>query len=190
MDSTVSKRLCLVAIGMALMAAAPARCLAASSNPELQKLEEADQADRASGSNKIDWNIVGKRDAVRRERVSEIMRSGDLHSANDYWNAAIIFQHGDAVEDTQLAYALATMAARIDGTNKDAKLLMAQAWDRTMVKSGRPQWYGTQLSKDPATGKWLMPATDPTAVTEAQRESMGVPTLTETRAHLDALNAR
>jgi hypothetical protein len=163
-------------------------CVAATANTELQKLEEADQADRAPGSNKIDWDIVGKHDLARRARAAEILKAGDVRTADDYFNAALIFQHGDAVEDTELALALATTAVRIDSNNKDARILTAQAWDRILVKRGKPQWYGTQFFKNKASGKWEMSPTDPTVVTEAQREAMGIPTIAETQAHLDALN--
>ncbi|HEY4292919.1 hypothetical protein [Luteibacter sp.] len=51
-----------------------------------------------------------------------------------------------------MALALATVASRIDGGNQNAKVLAAQAWDRVMVKNGKPQWYRTQFVKDKATG--------------------------------------
>jgi hypothetical protein len=177
-------------LGLFLSAAPISVCVAATANQELQKLEEADQADRTPGSNKIDWDVVGKHDLARQARAAEILKAGDVRTADDYFNAALIFQHGDAVEDTELALALATTAVRIDSTNKDARMLTAQAWDRILVKRGKPQWYGTQFFKDKASGKWEMSPTDPTAVTEAQREAMGIPTIAETRAHLDALNHR
>ena len=69
-------------------------------------------------------------------------------------------------------------------------MLVAQAWDRVLVKRGKPQWYGTQFFKNKSTGKWEMSPMDPAAVTEAQREAMGIPTISETKAHLDALNTR
>jgi hypothetical protein len=176
---------------VALLFGAPiGACIAASTNQELQKLEEADQADRASGSNKIDWAVVGKRDASRRARAIAILKSGDVRTADDYLNAAVIFQHGDAVEDTELALALATAASRIDVTNKDAKVLAAQAMDRILVKRGKPQWYGTQFFRNESTGKWEMCPTDPAVVTEAQREAMGIPTISDTKSHLDAMNAK
>lgn len=179
-----------LALGSLLFVAPFESCIAASTSQELQKLEEADQSDRASGSNKIDWDVVGKRDAARRSRVSEILKAGEVRTADDYFNAALIFQHGDAVEDIELALALATIASRLDSSNRDAKVLSAQAWDRILVKRGKPQWYGTQFFKNKVTGKWEMSPTDPTAVTDAQRDAMGIPTFSETKAHLDALNAK
>jgi hypothetical protein len=162
----------------------------AAANTTLAKLEAADQADRTPGSGAIDWTVVAQRDAQRRDQALALLRAGDVRTAEDYFNAALIFQHGEAVEDTQLALALATTAVRLDPKNGDARMLTAQAWDRILVKSGKPQWYGTQFSRDKATGKWAINPTDPTAVTEAQREAMGIPTLAQTQAHLDAVNAR
>jgi len=177
-------------LGLMLAVVPFGACLAASTNLELKKLEEADQADRSPGSNTIDWDVVGKRDVARQRRVTEILKAGDVRTADDYFNAALIFQHGDKVEDTELALALATTATRLDSSNKDAKVLTAQAWDRILVKRGKPQWYGTQFFKNKATGKWELSPTDPTAVSEAQREALGIPTISETKAHLDALNAK
>ncbi|UPG89190.1 hypothetical protein L2Y96_17585 [Luteibacter aegosomaticola] len=182
---------CLMALnGFALAHAASAPQPAAAANPDLAKLEAEDQADRASGSGNIDWAVVSQHDAARRDKTLALLRAGVVRSADDYFNAALIFQHGEAVEDTQLAFSLATTAARLDPKNSDARMLTAQAWDRILVKSGKPQWYGTQFSRDKATGKWVINPTDPTAVTEAQREAMGIPTLAQTQAHLDAMNAR
>lgn len=177
-------------LGLMLAVVPFGACLAASTNMELKKLEEADQADRSPGSNTIDWDVVGKHDVARQRRATEILKAGDVRTADDYFNAALIFQHGDKVEDTELALALATTATRLDSSNKDAKVLTAQAWDRILVKRGKPQWYGTQFFKNKATGKWELSPTDPTAVSEAQREALGIPTISETKAHLDALNAK
>jgi hypothetical protein len=167
----------------------PGKCLAAPpSNPDLAKLEATDQADRTPGSNKIDWNVVSKRDAARRAEALQYLMAGNVRTADDFFNAALIFQHGDAVQDTQLALAMATTAARMNPSNQDAQVLMAQAWDRILVKSGKPQWYGTQFMRSKTTGKWELYPTDPDVVTEAQRTAMGLPTLAEDKAHLAALN--
>lgn len=183
----ILKSVALVAV---LSGAPSAACIAASSNHELQTIEDADQADRAAGAGKIDWDIVSRRDAARRERVLQILKAGEVRTADDYLNAAMVFQHGDAADDTELALALATTANRIDGTNADAKILVAQATDRILVKRGKPQWYGTQFFRNKVTARWEMAPTDPGVVSEAQREAMGIPTLSDTRAHLDAMNRK
>lgn len=161
---------------------------ASSANHDLASIAAADQGDRTPGPNKIDWNVVGKRDAARRAQVMQLLDSGQVRTAEDFSDAALIFQHGDSVHDTQLALALATVASRIDPSNRDAKQLVADAWDRIMVRSGKPQWYGTQFLRSKATGKWELYPTDPDAVSDAQRSAMGIPSLEEDKAHLAEIN--
>lgn len=176
-----------VALGMGLLLACHA---AAASSPgqDLASIAAADQADRTPGPNKIDWQVVGKRDAARRAQVMRLLDSGQVHSAEDFSSAALIFQHGDSVQDTQLALALATVASRMDPSNRDATQLVADAWDRIMVRSGKPQWYGTQFVRSKTTGKWELYPTDPDAVSDAQRSAMGIPSLEEDKAHLAEIN--
>jgi hypothetical protein len=176
-------------IAVALLLTVAGQCAAAvRSNPELAGLKAQDQADRTAGANKIDWNIVSKHDAARRDKTLQLLDAGEIRSAEDFYNAALIFQHGDSIQDTQLALALATASARMDASNQQASVLMAQAWDRILVKSGKPQWYGTQFARSKTTGKWELYPTDPSAVTEAQRTAMGLPTMADTLAHLAQLN--
>lgn len=165
-------------------------CHAAASSPEqtLASLAAADQADRSVGTNQIDWNVVGKRDAARRAQVMQLLNSGQVRTATDFFDAALIFQHGDSVQDTQLALAFATVASRMDPTNRYARQLVADAWDRIMVRSGKPQWYGTQAVRSKTTGKWELYPTDPNAVSDAQRKAMGLPTPEEMKAHLAEIN--
>ncbi|QDE40722.1 hypothetical protein FIV34_16660 [Luteibacter pinisoli] len=175
---------------VAWIGAAASAHAAVAANATLAAIEAADQADRAAGSNAIDWAVVGKRDASRRAQVMRLLQAGHVRTADDYLNAAVVFQHGEDVADTRLALALATTASRIDPANKDAGVLAAQAWDRILVKSGRPQWYGTQFARDKATGRWAISPVEAGVVSEPQREAMGLPTLAQTQAHLDAMNAR
>lgn len=161
---------------------------ASSSAQVLAGIVAADQADRSVGTNRIDWNVVGKHDAARRAQVMQLLDSGQVRTAEDFSNAALIFQHGDSMQDTQLAFALATVASRMDPSNRDAKQLVADAWDRIMVRSGKPQWYGTQFVRSKTTGKWEIYPTDPSAVSDAQRKAMGLPSLEEDKAHLAEIN--
>jgi hypothetical protein len=163
---------------------------AAASPPDhaLARIAAADQADREPGPNRIDWSVVGKRDAIRREQVMQLLNSGEIRTAEDYFDAALIFQHGDTMQDAQLALALATVASRMDPTNREAGVLTANAWDRVMTRAGKPQWYGTQYVRSKTTGKWELYPTEPGVITEAQRRAMGLPTLEEDRAHLEQIN--
>ncbi|MBD8879852.1 hypothetical protein IHE49_05110 [Rhodanobacter sp. 7MK24] len=162
--------------------------VASSDGQDMAKIAAADQADRTSGPNKIDWDVVGKRDAARCAEVMQLLGSGQMRTAEDFSNAALVFQHGDSVQDTQLALALATVASRMDPSNQAARQLVADAWDRIMVRSGKPQWYGTQFVRSKTTGKWELYPTDPNVVSDAQRSAMGIPTLEEDKAHLAEIN--
>lgn len=158
------------------------------SNVDLAKLEAADQADRTLGANKINWDVVDKHDAERRIQVLKFLSTGEIRTSEDFLDASIIFQHGDSVKDAQLAFSFATTAVALDPSAQDAKSIMAQAWDRIMRRSGKPQWYGTQYVRSKATGKWTLYQTDPSAITDDVRQKMGLPTLAEAKANADKFN--
>lgn len=160
----------------------------AADNPELRSLKEADQADRMPSNGKIEWSEVSKRDALRRDRVLEILKSGGLTTAWDYFNAALVMQHGQATEDIRLAHSLSTVAATLDPQHPKAKWLMAASWDRLMVRFKQPQWYGTQFTQD-AAGKTVLVPVHPDAVTDIDRATLGVPPLAESKARAERRNA-
>jgi tetratricopeptide (TPR) repeat protein len=157
-------------------------------NAELAKITSEDQADRSTDVEKIDWEKVSKRDAERRARVKQMIEAGQLKAADDYFNAALVLQHGDTPDDYDLANKLASRAAELDPTNVSARWLAAAAKDRYLMSVGKPQIYGTQFRK--VGDKWSIDPIDETAVTDAERQKQGVPTLAETRKRLDAMNAK
>lgn len=59
-----------------------------------------------------------------------------------------------------------------------------------MMRLNRPQWYGTQFSKKPATGLWALYPVDETAVTDEQRAQHGVPTLVRSKTRAEELNGK
>ena len=101
----------------------------------------------------IDWAKVSAEDAVRRTQVLELIKQGSVRNAEDYCNAALIFQHGDSVDDIRLAYSLATTSRALDPSGKRCKWLSAAAWDRILLRLNKPQWYGTQFTKS-QSGTW------------------------------------
>lgn len=158
-------------------------------NAELAKITQEDQADRAVDDiEKIDWKAVSERDAKRRARVYEIIKAGQLKHADDYFNAALVLQHGDRPDDYDMANKLATKSAELDPNKGEARWLAAAAKDRYLWAIGKPQIYGTQFKK---TGdKWTIDPIDEKAVTDDERQRQGVPTLAETRKRLDQMNAK
>jgi|SRR5579884_1023421 hypothetical protein len=128
-------------------------------NSELQTLYEQDQADRQF-SLPAD---LGKRDSARRRRVEELIDAGELQTPEDYYHAAMVFQHGGTVEYAWRAYELAKRAAEM-------------GYDRWLMRQGKPQKYGTQYIADgPCWKLWPVDTT----TTDAERAEWHVPPLAE-----------
>ncbi len=157
-------------------------------NAELYQLYQEDQGDRSAGdSRKIDWTQVNVRDAARRDRVRQILEAGGATVSDDYFHAAMVFQHGPEAADAQRAHQLSLKAAELDPENKRARWLAAAAKDRELMRLGKPQLYGTQyvLEKD----RWVLYPVDP-SITDAEREKWNVPALDEAKKQAERLNAR
>jgi hypothetical protein len=156
---------------------------AATLNAELARLTAEDQKDRQQ--DKIDWAVVGKRDAERLERTRQIAAQGGLHQAEDYFNAALIFQHSDKTEDYDRAHQWCLKAVELDPELPSARWLAAATLDRYLMSQGKPQHYGTQFKK--VNGQWVLWEVDP-AVTDEERIQWEVDTLGESRKRVEAMN--
>jgi hypothetical protein len=141
------------------------------SNPEMQRIFEADQKVRQPGA-KIDWAIVSKSDAERREATRKLLNGGSLHSADDFTWAAFIFQHGETPDDYLLAHTLMLIA--IKKGKADALWMATATLDRYLQSIHQPQIYGTQFLTPPN-----QPATQEpynrTLISDALRHQLGVP---------------
>lgn len=156
-------------------------------NAELRRIYEEDQADRAGGPNaKADWSAVEARDKARQERVHQILKEGGGKTADDYFHAAMVFQHGDSDDEIAKAHELSLKAAELDAEHPVARWLAAASKDRLLMRQGKPQLYGTQFKK--VDGKWVLHEVDP-SVTDEEREKWGCPPLAEARKRVDVLNA-
>lgn len=167
-----------------LFLAALSAAALAQNNPDLAAMFAADQAER-QGEN-IDWAAVSAQDAERRRTVMSILNAGGVRTALDFYNAAMIFQHGDSEDDIRLAHSFATIAASLGDTSA-ARWLQAASWDRLLLRFGQPQWYGTQYVRD-SSGRWTLYEVQPDAVTDEQRSAWSVPSLAEARARVAQLN--
>ena len=118
-------------------------------NTEIAAIFAADQADRQQLGN-IDWAVVGPKDAARRTRVRRMLDEGLLRAADDYYYAAMVFQHGEAPEDYLSAHAMA-MAAQAAG-RPDAAWIAAATLDRFLHNVDRAQIFGARsMSVGPAS---------------------------------------
>lgn len=155
-------------------------------NYELLRLYEQDQADRSGGGD-INWGVVDQRDSQRRKRILELLDEDKVITSEDYWRAAMVFQHGADKGAARLAHSLAQTAVELDSTNARAKWLLAASWDRYQMRLEKPQWYGTQYVKD-SQGLWQLYDIDTTAVSDEMRRQLGVPSLAESRARVQKYN--
>lgn len=157
-----------------------------SSNDELKKLVRADQADRET--NDIDWPSVDLRDKERATKIVEILKEGKIKTAEDFYNARLIFQHGDSPDDMKLAFSLAIISARLAPAHPALKWLAAAAWDRYMMWKKLPQWYGTQSQFFKETGRTSLYPILPDAVSDAERAEAQVPPLSKIISDIEAKN--
>ena len=99
----------------------------------LRKIYDEDQKDRTDEAG----------DARRRERVRQLMREGRVHSGEDFYYAAFIFQHGQKPADYLFAHVLAVTA--VSKGFKGAIWLSAATLDRYLHSIKQPQIFGTQF---------------------------------------------
>lgn len=91
----------------------------------------------------IDPASMVARDHARRAQVTDLIASGRITTAQDFHDAAFIFQHGDKPEHYLLAHVLAVEA--IAKGDADARWIAAATLDRYLQSIGQPQIFGTQF---------------------------------------------
>ena len=106
-------------LALTLLLVAPLSCLAAS-NDQLREIMYADQVDRQVEPDPGQWKDICKRDAARRAKVQDELAAGRVQTSADFYNAALVMQHGDTLEDIRMAHALATIAASLDPLDRSA----------------------------------------------------------------------
>lgn len=152
-------------------------------NRELYEIYQGDQGDRRDPD--IDWSGVAERDGQRHQRVLEIVAAGEARVADDWFYAAMVMQHGHALEDYQRAHEWALEAIELDPDHGTARWLAAAAKDRWLVNQGKPQRYGTQFVS--VEDQWVLYEVDP-EVTDEERAQWGVPPLQESQQRAKAMN--
>ncbi|WP_394835629.1 hypothetical protein LVJ94_01705 [Pendulispora rubella] len=158
-----------------------------SINKELRDIYRADQEDRIPGPDKIDWRVVNPRDAARRERVRQLESSGQLRTADDYYHAAMVFQHGIDESSHATAFQLAGRAVELDPNFVKARWLVAASRDRYYMSRLEPQLYGTQFKS--INGIWILWPVDH-HVTDRERATWCVPPLKSAKQHATEMNAK
>lgn len=151
-------------------------------NQELRDLFVADQSERRGdlAYDTPEYWQMRQHDAQRRLRVNELLAQGGVSAPDDYFHAALIFQHGETLEDIWQAHELARKAAEMGATQsmglKDSRWLAAAALDRWLMYQSKPQKYGTQFVPD---GKgWRLWEVDP-GTSDVERIANHVPAIQE-----------
>jgi hypothetical protein len=143
-------------------------------NEELAAMFAADQAARADGTTA--GGIMGAmQDAERRARTRAMLEANQIRTAQDYFHAAFIFQHGGEADDYLLAHALAVTA--VSKGHPRAPWIAAATLDRYLQNIGRPQIYGTQYQFPQGGGDVTQGDYDQDLLPDALRSAAGVPTL-------------
>lgn len=141
----------------------------------LLDIMRADQAeDRGAVAGTSEYDALRSRDRERRTRAETLLDQADPSNPEALYAAAWLFNHGDRPEEAARAHALAVRAADL-GLGR-ARWLAAAALDRSLMYSGRPQKYGTNMVPDGRRVRlWDV---DP-ATTDEERARWDVPTLAE-----------
>jgi hypothetical protein len=149
-------------------------------NAEMKRIFDEDQKVRQPGL-KSDFAEAPRTDAQRREQTRKLLSDGALHTGQDFWEAAFVFQHGSTAEDYLLAHTLAIVALKKG--NQDGAWIAAATLDRYLQSINQPQIYGTQFRfpKGEATTQ------DPynrTLISDPLRKQLGVPSLVQQQKQL------
>jgi hypothetical protein len=134
-------------------------------------------------------------DRERLERARELLAHGALITAEDFHDAAFIFQHSAASDDYPLSkaandYLLAHVLATVAVQKGDGKSLWisAASLDRYLQAIGRPQIFGTQYISN-ATGPVTQAPYDPALVPDNLRAVFCVPSVEQQKANVKEFDA-
>src|SRR5829696_5456957 len=145
-------------------------------NHEVASLYKADKQERVNQprGNTVEYKAMRARDQARRERVLNMVAANELTTAEDYYHAAHIMNHGDTIDDARNAHLLA-LRSREMGYHP-ARWLAAASYDRWQMYQGKPQKYGTNYVYDGRQDRlWDI---DPTT-TDEERAAWDVPPLAQ-----------
>ncbi|MEE2772537.1 MAG: tetratricopeptide repeat protein [Bacteroidota bacterium] len=159
---------------------------AQENNKELVTMYENDQASRMNGP--IDWAVLSREDSIRRASVDRMIKEGKVKTAQDFYHAAMIYQHGSDTIASGKAVQYMKKAVEMDPSTN--KWLLAAAIDRDLMRKGEPQIYGTQFLKNGMNESYIQYEIDSTQVSDAQRQEYGVPTLAQQKIQLEKMNQK
>lgn len=166
-------------------------------NPEIEQLFLKDIEVRELDA-RTDTVILENYDKVHRNRIFELLATGQVKTPLDKFRAALILQHtagklceGElgsvSPENYLLAYHLSSAALQeLKAANDTASLkkenfpiMVALNYDRFLLYTEGYQKYGTQFVFDAAIGASLLAPIDTTLATDEERKKLNVEPLSE-----------
>ncbi|WEK00204.1 MAG: hypothetical protein P0Y59_00445 [Candidatus Sphingomonas phytovorans] len=142
-------------------------------DPSMTLIFDADASARSTGI--ANNPSIREDDEKRRTLTKALIDAGKLSSGNDFFHAAIIFQHGSSPQDFLLAHILAS--ASVARGNSDAIWIVAASLDRYLQSIGQPQVLGTQFRG--IGGQPTQEPFDKDLISDALRAALHVPSLVE-----------
>lgn len=118
-------------------------------SPNLQQLKDEDLADRRPGVKAIYWRIVNGRGEQQRARRYAQGRAVVMRQRQRQR------QCGATADEIRTARALANLALTLGPRPTGARWPSLAAWDRLLMREGRPQWRGTKF-RGSAKGRRLL----------------------------------
>lgn len=166
-------------------------------HPEIEQLFLKDIEVRELDA-RTDTIILENYDKVHRNRIFELLATGEVKTPLDKFRAALILQHtagklceGElgsvSPENYLLAYHLSSAALKeLQAANDTTSLqqenfprMVALNYDRYLLYTDGYQKYGTQFVFDAATGASLLAPIDTTLATDEERKKLNVEPLNE-----------
>lgn len=145
-------------------------------NKELAEIYKQDQADRQGDFTPERIEALNKNDKIRLARVGTLVKEGKIKTKNDFFHAAMVFQHAPDKDGYKMAHELAVIAA-MKGHNA-GPWLSAASWDRFLLSLDEKQRFGTQYSM---TNNKLTLSPIDEYVTDDMRKEYKCPTLQEAK---------
>jgi hypothetical protein len=114
---------------------------------------------------------LNERDEFRRSQLRLLLVKGAVQTAQDFHDAAYIFQHSENTDDCLLAHILAVEAI-VKGDAK-SKWISAATLDRYLQATGKGQVFGTQYADKVYIYRKLHQG-DPSALTKPEANEQGM----------------
>lgn len=150
-------------------------------NPEIQAIVDADQKDRQADWTKLTMKQIedlATNDRKRLLRIRELVATGSLKNAKDFWAAALVLQHGHTFNDYALAHELSVCSIVLGSPN--GPWLSGASYDRLLINSGHPQRFATQYGGGP--NGFELNWHDPQKINDTMRVAVVKRTLAEAKA--------